>query len=69
VQRDPIGITEVEETLQGFRGGKSSGRIVLSHTGPLSRGAEGQEKPFGRFEFEEAQEGQRFQERREKSKS
>jgi hypothetical protein len=62
VQRDPIGITEVEETLQGFRGGQSSGREVLLRTEPLPRGAKGQKKPFGGFEFEEAQEGQRFQE-------
>jgi hypothetical protein len=91
------GVTEVEETFQGFREKSSGGKVPLCTRAIAARSAEVEEsfedskriklkresafmhralqeiveaerRPFGGFEFEEAQEGKHFQERRQKLK-
>jgi hypothetical protein len=51
VHRDPVGITEVEETFQGFRGRKAQEGRALEHR-TVAEKSQRPKKPFGGFKFE-----------------
>jgi hypothetical protein len=60
VHRDPTRSAEVKETFQGFRINKLRRKCAIVHRAIAERSRRSR-RPFGRSEFEEAQEGKCFQ--------